>query len=85
MHLSFESLATIDAPSLQAPYMDIHHDTSFWSILEDDSIPSASKVRIHSYSGKGMGLWLIARPFICSFHIAHFTFTLMLCFCFGLI
>jgi hypothetical protein len=47
-------------------------------ILEDDSISSTSKARIHFCLGKGMGLWLIAKPYICSFHIAHFTFTLAL-------
>jgi hypothetical protein len=43
MHLSFESLAIIGALGLQAYLMDIHHDTSLRSILEDDSISSASK------------------------------------------
>ncbi len=32
-----------------------------------------------------MGLWLIARSFIYSFHIAHFTFTSTLHFHFNLI
>jgi hypothetical protein len=65
--------------------MNIHHDTSFKSILEDDSISLASRVRICSCSGKGAGLWLIARPSICSFHIAQFTFNSALRFHFSLI
>jgi hypothetical protein len=55
--------------------MDIHHDTSFKSILEDDSISSTSKVHIHFCLGKGAGLWLVVKPFIYSFHITHATFT----------
>ncbi len=39
MHPSFESLTIINAPSLQTFFMDIHHDTSFRFILEDDSFP----------------------------------------------
>jgi len=54
--------------------MDIHHDTSVWSILEDDSIC------ICSCSGKEVGLWLISKPSIHLFHITHFTFTSSLCF-----
>jgi len=65
--------------------MDIHHDTSFRSILEDDSISSTFKTHICNCSSKGVGLWLIVRPSICLFHIAHFTFTSMLHFCFSLI
>ncbi len=65
--------------------MDIHHDTSFRYILEDDSVFPTSKARIHSCSSKGAGLWLVVRPSICSFHITHFTFTSTLCFRFGLI
>ncbi len=65
--------------------MDIHHDTSFRSILEDDSISSASKTHIHFFSGKGAGLWLVIRPSICLFHIPHSTFTLAQCFHFSLI
>jgi hypothetical protein len=64
--------------------MDIHHDTSFKFILEDDSIFLVSKTQIHFCSGKGVGLWLVAKPSIHSFHITHFTFT-SLHFCFGLI
>jgi len=40
---------------------------------------------IRSCSGKGVGLWLIIRPSIYSFHIAHSTFTSTICFHFGLI
>jgi hypothetical protein len=35
--------------------------------------------------GKGAGLWLVPKPFIFSFCIKHFTFTLALCFRFNLI
>jgi hypothetical protein len=80
MHLSFKSLVVTNAPSLQAPLMDIHHNTSFRSILEDDSISSSSRTHIHFCLGKGAKLWLVVRPFIRLFHIAHFTFTLTLCF-----
>ncbi len=55
MHLSFESLVVISALSLQVSLMSIHHDTSLRSILEDDSIFSASRVRIHFCSRKGQG------------------------------
>jgi hypothetical protein len=65
--------------------MDIHHDTSFRFILEDDSISSTSRTCIRYCSSKGTGLWLIVRPFICSFHIAHFTFISMLHFHLSLI
>jgi hypothetical protein len=65
--------------------MDIHHNTSFESILEDDSIFSTFKAYICSCLGKGAGLWLIVKPSIYSFWIAHFTFTLTLHFCFSLI
>jgi hypothetical protein len=85
MHPSFESLEIFDAPSLQASVMNVHHDTSFRSILMDDSIFSTSKARICYYSGKGAKLWLVARPSICSFCIAHFTFTSVLRFCLDLI
>jgi len=66
MHLSFESLAIIDTLGLHFSLMDIHHDTSLRSILEDDSISSTSKVCIHSYLNNGARLWLIARPSMCS-------------------
>ncbi len=82
MHLSFESLAISRALDLQTSLMDIHHDTSLRSILEDDSI---SSYHICSCSSKGPWLWLVAKPFICSFCITHFTLTLALCFHLGLI
>ncbi len=85
MHLSFENLVVIRALNLQAFLMDIHHDTSLKSILEDDSISSTSKICICSCSSKGARLWLVVRPSIYSFHITHFTFTLVLCFCLDLI
>jgi hypothetical protein len=65
--------------------MDLHHDTSFRYILEDDSISLASRICIHSCSGKGIGLWLVVKPYIRSFRITHFIFTSMLHFQFGLI
>jgi len=65
--------------------MDIHHDTIFRSLLEDDSISLTSRTCICFCLGKGMVLWLIAKPFICLFHIAHFTFISVLHFCFSLI
>jgi len=52
--------------------MDIHHDTSFRFIMEDDSISLTSIIRVHFCSGKGAGLWLVVKPSIHSFHIAHF-------------
>ncbi len=85
MHLLFESLAVINAPRLHTSLMVFHHNTSFRSILEDDFIPLASRARIHSCLGKGVGLWLVVRPFICSFHITHFIFTSALCLHLGLI
>jgi len=85
MHAYFESLVITSAPSLLASLMDIHHDTSLKFILEDNSISLAYKAHIHSYLGKGARLWLVVKPFICSFHIAHFIFTLALHFHLGLI
>jgi hypothetical protein len=85
MHLSFENLATTGAQGLQASLMGIHHDISFKSILEDDSISLASKAHICSCLGKGVRLWLVAKPSIHSFRIAHYTFTLVLRFCLSLI
>jgi len=67
MHLSFESLVVTNALSMNAFFMDIHHDTSFRSILEDVT----SKTRIRSCSGKGARLWLIVKPSIC---FLHYTF-----------
>jgi hypothetical protein len=60
--------------------MDIHHDTSFRSILEDDSIFLAFRAHIYSCSSKGARLWLVVRPSIYSFCIAHFIFISMLHF-----
>jgi hypothetical protein len=84
MHYSFESLVIIGAPSLHASLMEIHHDTSLKFILEDDSIFSTSKACIH-FCSEGAKLWLVVRPSICLFHIAHFTFTSTLHFCLSLI
>ncbi len=82
-HPSFENLAIISTPCLQAFLMDIHHDTSLRSILEDDSSSLASKARIHFCLVRGARLWLVIRPFIRSFCITHFFF--LLCFHLGLI
>jgi len=65
--------------------MDIHHDTSFKSILEDGSISLVYIACICSCSSKWVGLWLIVKPSICSFHIAHSIFTSSLHFHFSLI
>ncbi len=85
MHPFFESLIVIGAPSLHAFFMDFHHDTSFKSILENDSISSTSKTHIHFCSNKGAGLWLVVRPSIHSFRITHSIFTSTLHFHLGLI
>jgi len=85
MHPAFENLVVTSAPSLHASLMDIHHDTSLRSILEDDSISLVSKTHIHFCSGRGAGLWLVIMPSICSFRIAHYIFTSMLRFHLGLI
>jgi hypothetical protein len=60
--------------------MDIHHNTSFRSILQDDFISLTSKALICSCLSKGARLWLIVRPSISLFHIAHFIFISTLCF-----
>jgi hypothetical protein len=65
--------------------MDIHHDTSFRFILEDDAISLASRARVYSCLGKGAVLWVIIKLSICSFHIAHFTFISTSHFCLNLI
>ncbi len=85
LHLFFESLAVIGTPGLQAFQMDIHHDTSFKSILEDDSISSTFRAWIHFCSSKVVGLWLITMPFIYLFRIAHVTFISVMRFHLGLI
>jgi hypothetical protein len=65
--------------------MDYHHDTTFKSILEDDSISLASKTHICFYSNKGARLWLVVWPSIHLFCITHFIFTLALRFYLDLI
>jgi hypothetical protein len=62
MHLSFESLAVINAPGLQASLMDIHHDTSFRSTLEDDSISLTFRAHV-CFWGHGYG-WLLSHLFV---------------------
>jgi hypothetical protein len=65
MHLSFEGLTITNAPILHAFFMDIRHNTSLRSILEDDFISSTSKVWICSYSSKGQGYgWLLSHLFV---------------------
>jgi hypothetical protein len=54
-------------------------------ILDDESISSTSRAHIHSCSSKRARLWLIVKLSNCLFLIAHFIFTLVLHFCFGLI
>jgi hypothetical protein len=85
MHLSFDNLTIIGAPSLHVSLMDIHHNSSFQSILEDDSISSTSKVHICFLSNKRIRLWLINRPSIRLFRIAHSTFASTLHYYFNLI
>jgi len=65
--------------------MDIHHNTFFRSILENDSICLTSKTCIRSYLNKGARLRLITRSSTYSFCITHFIFTSTLHFCFNLI
>jgi hypothetical protein len=65
--------------------MDIHHDTFLRSILEDNSISLTSRARIHYCLGKGVGLWLVVKPFTHLFCITHFTFTSALHFCLDMI
>ncbi len=77
MHSSFQSLTVTDTLGLQAFLMDIHHNTSLRFILKDDFISLASKACICSCSNNGTRLWLVAKPFICSFRMAHSTFISM--------
>lgn len=85
MQLSFESLIVTDALGLHASWMDMHHNTSFRSILKDDSISLTSKGHIYSCSSKGVGKWLVVRPSKRSFCITHAIFVSVLPFRFGLI
>jgi hypothetical protein len=85
MHLLFECLVVTGAPSIHASLMDFHHNTLFKYILDDDSISSTSKTYICFCSTKGARLWLVVRPFIDSFRITHFIFTLVLHFRLNLI
>jgi len=55
MHPSFENLVITGTSSLQAFLMYIHHNTSFKSILKDDSISSTSKAYIRSLFRQGGG------------------------------
>jgi hypothetical protein len=85
MHCSFENLIVTNTPSLHASFVDIHHNTSLRFILENDSISSTSKGHIHFFFSKGIGLWLVAKPFIYWFCITHSTFILALHFYLNLI
>jgi hypothetical protein len=85
MHPLKKKLVVSSTLSLHVSLMDIHHDTSFRSILEDDSISLASGIHICSCSDKRVGLLLIIRPSIRSFCITHFTFTSTFCFHFNLV
>jgi hypothetical protein len=85
MHLSFESVTIIGTLGVQKSFLNIHHNTSLMSILEDNFISSTFKTRIHSCSSKGVGLWLVVKPSIRSFHITHSIFILVLHFHINLI
>ncbi len=85
MHPSFDNLAITTAQNLQTSLIDIHHDTSLRSILEDDSISLASKTHIRSCLKKGARLWVVIKPSIHLFRITHSTCTSALRFCLGLI
>jgi hypothetical protein len=65
--------------------MDFHHDISFRSILEDDSISSTFRATFIFVRAKKARLWLIVRSFIHLFHITHNIFTSALHFHFDLI
>ncbi len=82
MHPSFESLIVTGTPGLHASLMDIHQDTSFRFILEDDSISSTFKACICSCSSKGAGLWLLVKPSIYLFCIPTIYFHLNIVFLF---
>jgi len=79
MHLSFENNNYWRPKSISINTTQ-QHNTSLRSILEDDSISSTSRTRICSCLGKGARLWLVTKPSIYSFRIAHFTFTFVLFF-----
>jgi len=53
MHPSFESLVIIRTLGLQTSLRDIHHNTSFRSILEDDFISLAFRTHIRFLFGQG--------------------------------
>jgi len=80
MHPSFESLAVISTLGVEASLMEIHHNTSFRSILEDDFMSSTFRTHIRFCLSKRAGLWLIIRSSIHLFFITHYTFTLTLHF-----
>jgi hypothetical protein len=79
MHLSFENNNYWRPKSISINTTQ-QHNTSLRSILEYDSISSTSRARICSCLGKGARLWLVTKPSIYSFRIAHFTFILVLFF-----
>jgi hypothetical protein len=60
VHPSFESLAIINAPSLQASLMDIHHDTSLRFTLGMAPFPQHPELTFVLVQAKGQGYeWLI--------------------------
>ncbi len=61
MHPFFENLVVTSTLGPHASLMDVHHNTSFRSILEDDSISSTSRARICFCLGKKARLWLIVK------------------------
>jgi hypothetical protein len=74
MHLSFESLGVTNTLNLQVFLIDIHYDTSFKFILEDDFISLTFGARIRSCLGKEVGLWLIVKHL--SIHSLHILLSL---------
>ncbi|KAG6556932.1 hypothetical protein Mapa_001347 [Marchantia paleacea] len=54
--------------------MESHHDTTFSSIMHDDSLSITSRIHIPSLLGKGRGIWLIAQSsllLLSTSHIPH--------------
>jgi hypothetical protein len=56
MHPFFENLGVIGTLDLHASLINIHHNTSLKSILEDDSISSISRFHICFCLSKGIGV-----------------------------
>jgi len=65
MHPSSKSLTVNGAPSLHVFLLDIHHDTSFRSILENDFITLTSKAHIYFVWARGQGYdWLLGHLYV---------------------